>query len=61
MEEHPELAELGSISKEAEAATGIRGLRILARIIARDLTNSQRDATKPNGTAENKTAESIDR
>jgi len=52
--EHPELPEPGSISSEPEAAIGIRGLRILARIIARDLTNTKRDAKKDNGRSENK-------
>lgn len=53
MAECPESPETGSISNEAEVATGIRGLRILARIIARDLTNSQRNVSEDNGTIEN--------
>ena len=54
MEEHAQLAEPGSTGNEAEVATGITGLRILARIIARDLTNSQRGADRDNVAAGNK-------
>jgi hypothetical protein len=53
MEEHPELPEPVVVDNQSEVAPRIRGLRILARIIARHLINSQRDTNKNNSTAGN--------
>jgi len=55
MEQHPDSTELGIVSNEAEAAPQIRGLRVLARIIAYDLINSRRDRKSNNNTTTNET------
>ena len=43
MDELPDFQELSFIDNEAEVAPRIRVLRVLARIIARDLLNSTSD------------------
>ncbi len=50
MEQYPDFQELGFLGNEDELAPRIRVLRVLARIIARDLLNSRRDGKSNNNT-----------
>ena len=50
MEQLSDSQEPGFVGNEAEAAPRIRGLRVLARMIARDLMNNRRDARNNNNT-----------
>ena len=50
MEQLTDSLELGVVSNKDEAALRIRGLRILARIIAGDLMNNRRGGKNNNNT-----------
>jgi hypothetical protein len=50
MEQYPDFQELGFIGDEAEVTPRIRVLRVLARIIARELINSRHVGKDDNNT-----------
>jgi hypothetical protein len=50
MEPHPDFLERGFMGDEAEVAPRIRGLRVLAKIIACDLLHNKRDDRDNNNT-----------